>query len=108
MRKTASQIADEVLTKVAAGMNFNTGAGTPQGVGTGVPGMTPTISMSATTPPPTPPQATGVPPKLKPPQAAQQVKLPSTTTAMAHAKPAVPAKPPAMPKPTAGKATGLK
>lgn len=108
MRKTASQIADAVIAKVAQGMSFNTGPGTTRGIGTGVPGQTPTLSMSATTPPPTFPQATGKPPQLTPPRMAQQVKLPSTTTAMSGAKPAVPAKPPAMPKPTAGKATGLK
>ena len=101
MRKTASQIADEVLTKVAAGLG--TGAATPGG---GL-GRSSAVSMQSTAPKPTMPGATGQAPMLKPPKMSQQVRLPSTAIG-GKMGPAVPAAPPGIPKPTAGKATGLK
>ena len=90
MKKTAKQIAEEVITKIALGAN----AGSP---GVGTPGATPTTAMSAVTPP-SPTGATGGTPMLP---TAPKMSMP---TAKAPKMP----KPPTMPKPSlSSKVKGL-
>ena len=111
MKKTAKQIASEVITKIALGI----GAGS---AGVGPPGQTPAIAMSATTPPQAPMSAAGQAPQMTPSTGASVPKLPSlTATGKAPSPPKVTTpkvkapttpKAPTMPKPSASIIKGLK
>lgn len=92
--RTAAEIADYVLAKIAQDAASSGPGATSGNMQAGVPGNTPTFGLSAVTPQPLPGKPPTPPPRAKP------FSLPSVTVPKARA-PGIPplAKPPAPPKP---------